>query len=76
MKTFETGKTYTCRMIGDSNLVVTGTVLSRTAKTVTMLVDNRGQKTFRPNSRLYKDEGAECVFPYGNYSMCPILVSR
>ena len=42
MKKFEVGKTYYTQSICDSDCVITGKVLKRTAQTVTMEVRGRG----------------------------------
>lgn len=80
MNQFEIGKTYQTRSIGDSDCLITMTVVDRTAKMVRMVEgtgkeplklngDNRPVKTFRPAVR----DGVESVRPWGNHSMCPIL---
>lgn len=72
-KTFEIGKTYQTRSIGDYNCIIQITIVSRTDKTVTCRF-SRGDtdyktKTFRP--RAYRD--VEQVKPWGSYSMAPIV---
>lgn len=63
MKRFETGKTYKTVNMGNF------TVISRTAKTITVLDINDKPIT----RRIYIYEGSECVKPLGNYSMAPVL---
>lgn len=62
---FEVGVTYYTRSIGDHNCIFTIKVVKRTAKTVTVIVDDRETKTLRPS--IY--QGAESVKPHGSYSM-------
>ena len=76
MRKFEVGKRYTHGWIGDSDLFTTWTVIKRTAKTVTIKEENtqlNNTKTCRIIDRLSQREGAECVFPFGQYSMAPTL---
>jgi hypothetical protein len=60
---FETGKTYKTVRCGDF------TILKRTSKTVTV-IDQNDKPTVR---RIYIYENCECVKPFGNYSMAPVL---
>lgn len=69
---FEVGKQYTHGWIGDSDLYTTWTVLKRTAKTVT-IQHCKEVKTCRINQKVSEWDGCECIFPYGQYSMCPTL---
>lgn len=69
MKTFEAGKSYSCRSICDSGCVFTYTVKSRTAASV--VIDVRGTSTRR---KIITDaSGVEMFFPLGQYSMCPVI---
>lgn len=72
MKAFEVGKQYTHGFIGDSELFVTWTVVKRTAQTVT-ITDGRETKTCKIIKQVSEYRNAESVFPFGRYSMCPIL---
>ena len=72
MKVFEIGKTYTHGWIGDSELFTTWKVIKRTEQTIT-ITDGRETKTCKVNKYLTEIENAECVYPLGRYSMCPIL---
>lgn len=65
MKQFEAGKTYSTRSIVDSDYMVAITVASRTAKTI--------KTTAGKTLRVADFDGAECVKPWGSYSMCPII---
>ena len=74
MAKFEVGKTYYTHSICDSECVITGKVLKRTASTVTMEVKGHGTKTLRI-SKASAFFGAETVKPWGSYSMCPHLTA-
>lgn len=69
-KTFEVGKTYTTRSIGDHNCIVTALILKRTDKTVTADVDGT-IKNFRLN--IWNDGTCEFFRPWGTYSMAPFM---
>lgn len=71
MAKFEVGKTYYVRSIGDSDIIYSGTVLKRTACTVTMDVKHWGVRTLRILKDVSAHYGSETVRPLGNYSMCP-----
>lgn len=66
MATFTAGKTYTTRSVCDHDGIISITVAKRTAKTITT---SEG-KTLRISTD-YK--GAECVKPWGSYSMAPVV---
>lgn len=72
MRKFEVGKQYKMKSICDSNCIWSYTVLSRTAKTITI---TDGDKTLklRINQKTSEYRNAESVYPLGQYSMCPIL---
>lgn len=72
MKKFEVGKTYTHGWIGDSELFTNWEVIKRTAQTIT-IKHCKEIRTCRIIKQLSEWEGAECVHPYGKYSMCPTL---
>lgn len=61
---FEPGKTYQTRSIGDADCTIAATIAKRTAKTVTTTAG----RTFRVSEH----NGAECIKPWGSYSMAPI----
>jgi hypothetical protein len=70
MNTFQVGRTYTTRSIGDHECIITVTVVARTAKTIKAnLGPHRGIKTLRIGTR----DGAECVKPWGSFSMAPTV---
>lgn len=66
MATFTTGKTYTTRSACDHDCIISITVAKRTAKTVTT---SEG-KTLRISADY---TGAECVKPWGSFSMAPVI---
>lgn len=72
MRKFEVGKQYKMKSICDSNCIWSYTVLSRTAKTITI---TDGDKTLklRINQKTSEYRNAESFYPLGQYSMCPIL---
>lgn len=65
--TFETGKNYTLRFIGDADLKPSLTVIKRTAKTVTVKGADLDNK--RCGIKIY--DNVEYILPYGSYSMAP-----
>ena len=72
MKTFEIGKTYITKSPCDHNCTWTFTVVKRTACTVT-ITDGEKTKSCRIIKGLSEENGAEAIFPLGQYSMAPIL---
>ena len=72
MKTFEIGMSYTHGWIGDAELFTTWTVTKRTAQTVT-ITNGRETKKCRIIKGLSEMRKAESIYPFGQYSMCPIL---
>ena len=68
MKKFETGKTYATRSICDHECIFSHKILKRTPKTVTIKVHGN---VVRRGIEIY--EGEETIYPYGRYSMSPIL---
>lgn len=65
---FELNSTYTTRSIGDADCIIELPVLNRTAKTIRTIVFGE-PKTLR----VFELDGVECVRPWGNYSMAPIV---
>ena len=59
MKKFEVGKTYYTRSACDHNCIYRFTVISRTAKMVTVIDGSQ--------------EAEELIHPYGHYSMAPCV---
>lgn len=68
---FVVGKYYETRSIGDQNIKIGATVLSRTDKTVKV----KGTDGLMKSSyRLSMDHnGNECFYPWGRYSMSPMI---
>ena len=66
MATFEVGQTYQTSSFGDHNLIHRVTVVSRTAKTVTLAGYIEGRR------KVYEYDGNECVRA-GDYSFAPIF---
>lgn len=62
---FQAGQTCSTRSVCDHNCIVSVTIASRTAKTVT----TTDGKTFRPRI----DGEAESIKPWGDYSMAPVI---
>lgn len=69
---FEIGKKYSVSSICDHNCVWTFTVTARTAQTIT-ITDGKEIKKCRINKKYTEYRNAETVFPFGQYSMCPML---
>ena len=72
MKKFEIGKSYTHGWIGDSELFTTWKVIARTAQTVT-ITDGTETKKCKIIKQITEWRNAESIYPFGKYSMCPIL---
>lgn len=68
--TFEVGKIYSTRSICDYDCIFRFTVLSRSAKFITVS-DPTGGKTRRSGVYLY--DGIEHSMPLGRYSMAPVI---
>jgi len=68
MKTFSIGQQLSTSSICDSNCIFKAEVIKRTAKTVTIKV--RGELVRR---KIQIFDGAESIFPFGQYSMAPIF---
>lgn len=69
MKKFEANQEIKARSICDSNCVFEAVVVKRTAKTVTINLRNEEKRV-----KIYTDDdGVEFIFPFGQYSMAPIM---
>lgn len=68
--TFAAGQTLTARFMNDWDTVLTGTVTRRTAKRITLKMDDGKVVTV---GALVDGEGNEFCFPLGRYSMAPIF---
>ena len=69
MRTFETGKTYSCGSIGDHNCIWSFKVVKRTSKTIT--IESEDFQTVRRAISIY--DNGEVIHPLSKYSMAPIL---
>lgn len=69
MTKFETGTEHSTRSICDSECVFTVNIIRRTAKSV-WIKDMNGE-TVRRSIQVV--DGAEQFFPYGKYSMAPVI---
>ena len=70
MAKFEVGATYATTSICNSECVFKIIVVKRTEKTVT--IDKGNGKTQR--CKIHTDiRDAETIYPYGVYSMCPVI---
>ena len=69
---FETGKTYTTRSACDYECIFEMKVLSRTEKSLKVLVDGKEK---RVKVRVGFDQVDEYVLPYGSYSMAPCFTA-
>lgn len=68
---FEVGKSYVVRSMNDYDSWFRVTIMARTEKTVTT---DRGVCRIKVRSNWgARDETAETIKPWGNYSMCPII---
>lgn len=67
--TFQVGQTVSCRMAGDHNMVWLYTVVSRTAKFVTL--EGSDGRTVRVGVKMNAD--GEWALPDGAYSMAPVV---
>ena len=70
---FKTGETYSARSICDYDCVFSFTILSRTAKTVT--IEKHGRITKRGVKHSEYDN-CEMCYPLGSYSMAPTIYAN
>ena len=63
---FEIGKSYTTRLITNSDIIISMIVIRRTEKTVT--INYNGQIK---NYKVSQFMGIETIYPEGKYSMAP-----
>ena len=68
VKRFEVGATYQTRSICDHDCIFTIKIIKRTEKTVT--VEKQGKQS---RCKIHLIDGKEVIFPYGQYSMCPVF---
>lgn len=72
MKKFEIGKEYSMKSICDHECVWTFKVTARTEKTITV-TNGKEVKKLTINKKVSEYNNTESVYPFGRYSMCPIL---
>ncbi len=70
IKTFETGKTYRGRSIGDSDCIWDVTIIKRTAKTVT-IKEPMTNNIVRKKLHIY--DNSEAFYPMSQYRMAVII---
>jgi len=68
MNTFTTGQALSASSICDSNCIFTGTVLKRTAKTVTIKTNGVEKRC-----KIHDLGDGEFIYPNGRYSMAAIF---
>ena len=68
---FTPGQKLSARSIGDADCVFTGTVIKRTAKTVTIFTRMNGETRCKIHTTA--DDGREYCYPFGRYSMAPVF---
>lgn len=68
MNTFQIGTTYTCRSSCNWDTIFAYTVISRTAKFITL---TDGRETKRVGVKM--SDGVEIAEPEGRYSMSPVI---
>jgi hypothetical protein len=74
MTTFQIGRTYTGRFIGDADAIISLTVLKRTALTITAeSADFQTGAKVKSLRIKTSHTGAEYVLPLGSYSMAPSI---
>ena len=69
MEQFKTGQKLASRSICNWDCIYSATVVSRTAKTVT-IEENGEQKRCKVHQ---DDQGVEFIYPHGRYSMAAIF---
>ena len=73
MKKFEVGKIYKITSVVNHECVWSFKILKRTEKTVTIEESFEGVKTCRISKNISEYNNAETIYPFGKYSMCPVL---
>ena len=71
MAMFEVGKTYSDNFICSHDTYYFVKILKRTEKTVTIEKDGKVKRC-----KIYTNNQEEYIFPFGQYSMCPVLGAR
>lgn len=73
MKKFEIGKTYSTRSIANSDCTISLTVIARTACTITATDDGGKTLKLKISKKTSTFRDAETVYPWGQYSMAPMI---
>ena len=63
---FKPGQTLTAKSICNSECIYSATVIKRTAKTVTILMEGEKKRC-----KIYSIDDSERIYPLGRYSMAP-----
>ena len=72
MEQFKNNTNYYHKHITDSSLTTQIEIIKRTAKTIFFInPDTKEEK----KAKIHNKEGKEFFYPYGRYSMCPIVRS-
>lgn len=64
MEKFKVNQVLTSRSICNYDVIYRAVVISRTAKTVTIIEDGQQKRC-----KVHEHDGAEMIFPHGRYSM-------
>lgn len=72
IKRFEVGKIYQTRSICNNECIISITVTARTDKTITV-IEHGETKRLRINEASTEYRKAETVYPWGHYSMAPMI---
>lgn len=72
IKTFEIGKTYQTRSIGDHDCIFSFEVLKRTSKTIA-IKENGKISTKKVSIKIEGLDDIEICYPLGKYSMAPVI---
>lgn len=73
MNTFSANTTYTTCSLVDAEHIIEARIIDRTARTVKAEVSGQPVRTFRVS---IDHTGAECFYPWGRYSMAPVISAK
>lgn len=73
MKKFEVGKIYRTRFINDADFYLCYRVVKRTSCTITIQRGDEETAVRRICKASSEHRGAETIYPFGVYSMAPVL---
>ena len=71
-KKFEIGKVYNAHFTNDYKTIIKVKIVGRTEKTVKYVILDHNKKEVK-NTRTFINDGCECFYPLGRYSMAPII---